>query len=92
MAILIVLGVVASTAVGVAVRTWFHDRPPRWSTPYQRLLERNPMLNADQSLPWTVRSRRARTGWLAGTVVAVAVLIATLRPYAATATSDAGDS
>lgn len=80
MAVIIFMFVVVVVTVGIAVRTWFHDRPSRWSTPYQRLLERNPMLNADASLRWTVRSRRARTGWFVSLVIAVAVLVATFRP------------
>lgn len=82
MAILIVMLAVVLLTVGAAVRTWLNDRPPRWSTPYERLLERNPMLNADASLRWTVRARRVRTSWFAALVVAVAVLIASDRPRA----------
>jgi hypothetical protein len=81
-AILIIMFVVVLLTVGAAVRTWHNDRPPRWSTPYERLLERNPMLNADASLRWTVRARRVRTSWFAALVVAVAVLIASDRPRA----------
>lgn len=87
MAVLVVMFTTAALTVGVAVRQWLRDRPSRWSTPYTRLLDRNPTLGVDASLRWTVRARRARTGWLTSLAVSVAVLVAsarlTTRPTAA---------
>lgn len=89
MAVVIVLVVTTvGTTVFVVIRTWLKDRPSRWTSAYDRLLDRNPTLNADRSLRWSVRARRARTGRLTALVVAVALLVATARPVAPVGATD----
>lgn len=82
-AVIVLMGVVALLLVAWCVRTWLRDRPARWTTPYDRLLERNPTLNAEP-FRWSVRARRVRTGWFVALVVAVAVLVVADRPVVAT--------
>jgi hypothetical protein len=86
---LVISGVVLLTGVlSFAVTRWLRNRPPRWSTAHDRLLERNPMLNADQTLRWSVASRRVRTGPLTSLVVASALLLVAIRPTVATNDGD----
>lgn len=87
------LGVVVAVTVGVAfaayaLRVWLRDRPTRRTSAYDRLLVRNPTLNADRNIRWTVRSRRVRFGWLTTLAVTVAVLVAATRPATETASSE----
>lgn len=87
------LGVGVAVTVGVAfaayaLRVWLRDRPTRRTSAYDRLLVRNPTLNADPDVRWSIRSRRVRFGWLTTLVVTVAVLVAATRPTTATVSSE----
>jgi hypothetical protein len=87
---LIITGAIVLTGVlSVAVTCWLRNRPARWSTARDRLIARNPMLNGDPTLRWTVASQRVRTGWLTALTVSVALLVASDRPTA-TAIGDNG--
>lgn len=82
-------GVIVLTGVLlVTVTRWLRNRPPRWTTARERLIARNPTLNADLTLRWTVASRRVRTGWLTALAVSAALLIATVRPVATAVADD----
>lgn len=91
--VITIVAAVAALTIGsvvvATIRRWLRDRPTRWSTAYDRLIERNPTLNADASLRWSIAARRVRTGWLTATIVAVALLVATARPVVATGQTDA---
>jgi hypothetical protein len=71
--------VLATGLVPVVVR-WFRDRPATRTSARDRLLARNPTLNADASLRWSTTARRVRIGWATALAVAVALLIVADRP------------
>lgn len=85
---IVVSSLVVAAFVAYVVRTWLRDRPTRRTSAYDRLLVRNPMLNADRDVRWTVASRRVRFGWLTTTLVAVALLVASSRPTTVPPSSD----
>jgi hypothetical protein len=80
MAVIMIMLATVVITVGAALRTYLKGRPGWHTTPRDRLIARNPMLNGDPSLRWSDNARRIRIGWLTVLVVSVALLLASDRP------------
>jgi hypothetical protein len=78
-AVLIVMaGALLLAIVGVA-QALADSYPGGRTSARQRLIDRNPALNGDPSLRWSVAARRVQLGRTTRLAVGVALLLATLR-------------
>lgn len=89
MAVLIVMAAALVTAIVGVLQALSDQYPEARTSARERLIARNPMLNADPTLRWSRRARRVRVGRLATLVIGVALLIVTNRPIVAS--DDAAD-
>lgn len=75
--VLVTAAVALLTSIYAVVTLLRENYPPPRTSARQRLVERNPMLNVDRDLRWTVAARRVHVGRLATVLVGLALLLVT---------------